>query len=95
MRKPGADRSTRRYRPQIEGRPDAIDEAVDMLAAAERPILYTGGGIINSGPARQRSCCASWPAITGAPVTSTLMGLGAFPASSDAVARHARHARHL
>jgi len=52
-----------------------------MLAAAERPILYTGGGIINSGPAASQ-LLRELARITGAPVTSTLMGLGAFPASS-------------
>lgn len=70
------------YRPQTQ--PDAarIQEAVDMLAAAERPVFYTGGGIINSGPEASR-LLRELAAITGAPVTSTLMGLGAFPASSD------------
>ncbi|WP_213982450.1 acetolactate synthase 3 large subunit [Sphingomonas sp. dw_22] len=70
------------YRPQIQ--PDAakIQEAVDMLAAAERPVFYTGGGIINSGPEASR-LLRELAELTGAPVTSTLMGLGAFPASSD------------
>ena len=70
------------YRPQTE--PDAalIERAVDMLAAAERPIFYTGGGIINSGPEASR-LLRELVEITGAPVTSTLMGLGAFPASDD------------
>jgi len=53
-----------------------------MLAAAERPILYTGGGIINSGPAASQLLC-ELVRITGAPVTSTLMGLGAYPASGE------------
>ncbi|MBY8827494.1 biosynthetic-type acetolactate synthase large subunit [Hephaestia mangrovi] len=70
------------YRPQAE--PDAalIETAVDMLAAAERPIFYTGGGIINAGPAAS-DALRELARITGAPVTSTLMGLGALPASSD------------
>lgn len=70
------------YRPQIKPDPAAIEQLVDMLAAAERPIFYTGGGIINSGPAASQ-LLAELARITGAPVTSTLMGLGAFPASSD------------
>jgi len=41
------------------------------------------------------SCCASWCRLTGCPITSTLMGLGAYPGSDHAMARHARHARHL
>ena len=68
------------YRPQTQGDPAMIAAAVDMLAAAERPILYTGGGIINSGPAASAALRALQEAC-GAPVTSTLMGLGAFPAS--------------
>lgn len=69
------------YRPQIKADPAVIEQLVDMLAAAERPVLYTGGGIINSGPAASQ-LLRELARITGAPVTSTLMGLGAFPASS-------------
>ncbi|MES2046494.1 MAG: acetolactate synthase 3 large subunit [Pseudomonadota bacterium] len=69
------------YRPQIKADPAAIEAAVDMLAAAERPILYTGGGIINSGPAASM-LLHELARLSGAPVTSTLMGLGAYPASS-------------
>ena len=70
------------YRPQTE--PDAalIEAAVEMLAAAERPILYTGGGIINSGP-EASALLRELVKLTDAPVTSTLMGLGAFPASGE------------
>ena len=70
------------YRPQIEPDAAAIAQAVDYLSKAERPILYTGGGIINSGPEASEAL-RELAALTGAPVTSTLMGLGAFPASSD------------
>ncbi|MCU6453506.1 biosynthetic-type acetolactate synthase large subunit [Sphingomonas sp. A2-49] len=70
------------YRPQVKAPQAQIEQVVDMLAAAERPILYTGGGIINSGPAASQ-LLAELARITGAPVTSTLMGLGCFPASSD------------
>jgi acetolactate synthase-1/2/3 large subunit len=68
------------YRPQVKADQSQIELLVDMLAAAERPILYTGGGIINSGPAASQLLC-ELVRITGAPVTSTLMGLGAYPAS--------------
>ncbi len=68
------------YRPQVKADQSQIEQLVDMLAAAERPILYTGGGIINSGPAASQLLC-ELVRITGAPVTSTLMGLGAYPAS--------------
>ena len=70
------------YRPQVKADQAQIEQLVDMLAAAERPILYTGGGIINSGPAASQLLC-ELVRITGAPVTSTLMGLGAYPASGE------------
>jgi len=69
------------YRPQTKADPVAIASAVEMLAAAERPIFYTGGGVVNSGP-EASTLLREIAALTGAPVTSTLMGLGAFPASS-------------
>jgi len=68
------------YRPARKADPAAVAELVDLLAAAERPVLYTGGGIINSGPAASQ-LLRELARITGAPVTSTLMGLGCFPAS--------------
>ena len=71
------------YRPQVEADRSLVEAAVEMLAAADRPILYTGGGIINSGPAASQ-LLAELQRLTGAPVTSTLMGLGCFPASHHA-----------
>ncbi|PZM11569.1 acetolactate synthase 3 large subunit [Rhizobium tubonense] len=68
------------YEPQIKGDPSSIAEAVRLLSEARRPILYTGGGIINSG-LRASALLRDFAALVGAPVTSTLMGLGAFPAS--------------
>jgi acetolactate synthase I/II/III large subunit len=60
-----------------------INKAVELLANAKAPILYTGGGIINSGPAASEAL-RELAELTGAPVTSTLMGLGAYPASGQA-----------
>ncbi len=71
------------YRPQVEPDPAAIEATIDLIMKAQRPILYTGGGIINAGPAASQSLRAL-AEIMAAPVTSTLMGLGAFPASSPA-----------
>ncbi len=68
-----------RYQPQIEGSQDEIAQAVAMLAEAQRPVFYTGGGVINAGP-RATELLRKLQRATGAPVTSTLMGLGAFPA---------------
>lgn len=69
----------RRYAPRTAGDPARIAAAVDLLASARRPLLYTGGGVINSGPRASR-LLRELARLTGAPVTSTLMGLGAFPA---------------
>lgn len=69
------------YKPQTKADASAIAQAVEMLAKAERPVFYTGGGVINSGP-KASILLRELAELTGAPVTSTLMGLGAFPASS-------------
>jgi len=68
-----------RYKPRTTASSDEIDQAIALLASAERPIFYTGGGVINSGP-RATELLRQLQELTGAPVTSTLMGLGAFPA---------------
>ncbi|WP_109807444.1 biosynthetic-type acetolactate synthase large subunit [Sphingosinithalassobacter portus] len=78
---PAAPVTRTTYRPVTQPDPEGIEAVIEMLAAAERPILYTGGGIINSGP-KASEYLRELAALTGAPVTSTLMGLGAFPASS-------------
>jgi acetolactate synthase-1/2/3 large subunit len=72
-----------RYAPTTTGMPADIAQAVAMIAVAERPVFYTGGGIINAGPEASRAL-RELQALTGAPVTSTLMGLGAFPAGDPA-----------
>lgn len=64
--------------PQMVAAPDQIAEAIEMLEGAERPIFYTGGGVINSGP-EASTLLRQLQDLTGAPVTSTLMGLGCFP----------------
>lgn len=68
------------YRPQVKGDQQAIRDAVDLMASAKRPIFYTGGGVINSGVAASK-LLRELVGLTGFPVTSTLMGLGAFAAS--------------
>ncbi|GAO56503.1 acetolactate synthase 3 large subunit [Novosphingobium sp. MD-1] len=78
-----APQQRNRYAPQTEGNRQDIAEAIEMIAAAEAPIFYTGGGVINSGPEATR-LLRELQALTGAPVTSTLMGLGAFPADHPA-----------
>src|SRR5688572_29874668 len=68
------------YRPKLKGDPDKIKAAVEMIAQAKRPVFYTGGGIINSGTVAS-NLLREFVRLTGYPITSTLMGLGAFPAS--------------
>jgi len=71
----------RHYNPQREGADAAIEQAVELIANAKKPIFYIGGGCINSGP---RACelVTELVKMTGYPATTTIMGLGAFPASS-------------
>ncbi len=68
------------YRPQVKGDRDAIRKAMDLIATAKKPVFYTGGGVINSGTAACQ-LLRELVRATGFPITSTLMGLGAYPAS--------------
>jgi acetolactate synthase I/II/III large subunit len=68
------------YQPRLKGDPKAIAQAVELMAHAKKPLLYTGGGVINSGP-KASQLLRELVRLTGFPITSTLMGLGAFPAS--------------
>jgi acetolactate synthase-1/2/3 large subunit len=68
------------YRPRVKGDLTLIREAVELMAQAKRPVFYTGGGVVNSGP-KAAHLLRELVKLTGFPITSTLMGLGAFPAS--------------
>ncbi|WP_380052637.1 acetolactate synthase 3 large subunit [Falsihalocynthiibacter sp. SS001] len=68
------------YQPKLKGDTEAITAMVELLETAERPVFYTGGGVINSGPAASQ-LLREWADAANIPVTSTLMGLGAYPAS--------------
>jgi acetolactate synthase-1/2/3 large subunit len=81
--RPEAARSSHNYHPRVDGDPVKIAEAAALIAQARRPIFYTGGGVINAGPEASR-LLREFAGLTRAPVTSTLMGLGAFPASDPA-----------
>ncbi|MDG1864213.1 MAG: acetolactate synthase 3 large subunit [Yoonia sp.] len=70
------------YQPQVKGDITSITELAAAMEKAKRPIFYTGGGVINSGPAASQ-LLRELVAATNFPVTSTLMGLGAYPASGD------------
>lgn len=77
-----AKTQTARYNPQVKGDLAAITRAVEAFEQAERPIIYSGGGVINSGVAASQ-LLRELVAGSNAPITSTLMGLGAYPASGD------------
>ena len=68
------------YKPRVKPDQNAVREAVDLMARAKRPVFYTGGGVINSGP-KASQILREIVRLTGFPITSTLMGLGAYPAS--------------
>ena len=70
------------YEPQTEPDMTRIEAAVELLANAKRPVFYTGGGVINAGP-KASKLLTELVQMTGYPITSTLMGLGAYPASDD------------
>jgi acetolactate synthase-1/2/3 large subunit len=69
------------YKPKVKADVARIKAAVDMLASAKKPVIYSGGGVINSGPEASH-LLREFARMTGFPVTSTLMGLGAFPAAN-------------
>tara|TARA_Y100000590_G_scaffold180996_1_gene206310 strand:- start:212 stop:1978 length:1767 start_codon:yes stop_codon:yes gene_type:complete len=63
---------------KFNGQEKNIDKAVELLEKSSKPILYTGGGVINSGP-QATELLRELVSLTGFPITSTLQGLGAFP----------------
>lgn len=71
---------SRHYQPQLRGDREMIEALVEAIETAEKPVFYTGGGVINSGPAASQ-LLRELVEATGFPITSTLMGLGAYPAS--------------
>jgi len=68
------------YRPRVKGDMEEITELVAAIEKAKKPVFYTGGGVINSGTSASLLLRELVDA-TGFPITSTLMGLGAYPAS--------------
>src|SRR5258706_8385340 len=70
------------YKPKTKPDRALLHQAIELMAQAKRPVFYTGGGVINSGPAASK-LLAQFVRMTGFPITNTLMGLGAFPASDQ------------
>ncbi|UDF28975.1 UNVERIFIED_ORG: acetolactate synthase 3 large subunit [Roseateles sp. XES5] len=77
---PSAAPIQKSYQPKVSGDARQIEAAVSMMKTARRPIIYSGGGVVNSGPEASR-LLRELVEITGFPITSTLMGLGSIPAS--------------
>jgi len=68
------------YRPKVKGDLERIKVAIELMRHAKRPLFYTGGGVVNSGP-EATQLLRELVKLTGFPITSTLMGLGAYAAS--------------
>ncbi|WP_407493174.1 acetolactate synthase 3 large subunit [Pseudooceanicola sp. MF1-13] len=79
---PATKATQQRYQPQVKGDMESIQELAEAIENAKKPVFYTGGGVINSGPAASQLLRELVDA-TGFPITSTLMGLGAYPGSGD------------
>ena len=80
---PSAAPIQKSYQPKLQGDARQIEAAIQLMKSARRPIIYSGGGVVNSGPEASR-LLRELVEITGFPITSTLMGLGAYPASGKA-----------
>ena len=79
---PPSEIKSENYNPQIKPDMRFIDEAIELMANAKKPIFYTGGGVINSG-SEASHLLKELVLLTGFPITSTLMGLGAFPSNES------------
>ena len=75
-----AETQHRSYRPRTEPDLGQIAKAVALMKQAKRPMIYAGGGVINSGPEASEAL-TKLTRLTGFPITNTLMGLGCYPAS--------------
>jgi acetolactate synthase-1/2/3 large subunit len=74
------DNQHKTYRPRVKGDLQKIKAALALMSQAKKPVFYTGGGVVNSGR-HAAMLLRELVHLTGFPITSTLMGLGAFPAS--------------
>ena len=79
---PANEIKTENYNPQVKPDMRFIDEAIELMANAKKPVFYTGGGVINSG-SEASHLLKELVLLTGFPITSTLMGLGAFPSTEN------------
>ncbi|PHS68985.1 MAG: acetolactate synthase 3 large subunit [Methylophaga sp.] len=72
--------SIRSYQPTVKGHPGQIRRAVKLLLSAKKPMIYSGGGVVLGNASEQ---LRTFVRHLGYPITSTLMGLGSYPASDD------------
>jgi len=70
----------RSYNPVVKGHPKQIQKAVDLLLSAKRPMIYSGGGVVLGDGSKE---LIDFTRALGAPITNTLMGLGAYPATDE------------
>jgi acetolactate synthase-1/2/3 large subunit len=79
--KPKKDKKLKKKSPNRFNQED-IDQLVDLMKKASKPVFYTGGGVINSGP-KASELLRELVSLTGFPITSTLQGLGAYPGNDN------------
>ncbi|MEK1927358.1 MAG: acetolactate synthase 3 large subunit, partial [Rhizobium giardinii] len=77
---PSAAKVQHSYQPKVQGDMRRIEQAIELMKGARRPVIYSGGGVVNSG-LEASHLLRELVELTGFPITSTLMGLGAYPAS--------------
>ena len=68
------------YKPKIKAELTSIEKAVELIVKSKKPIIYSGGGVINAGT-KASDALTEFARVTNFPITSTLQGLGAFPGS--------------
>ena len=68
------------YKPKVKAELTDIEKAVELIVKSKKPIIYSGGGVINAGT-KASDALTEFTRITNFPITSTLQGLGAFPGS--------------
>ena len=68
------------YKPKVKAEHTDIEKAVEMIVKSKKPVIYSGGGVINAGT-KASDALTEFTRVTNFPITSTLQGLGAFPGS--------------
>jgi len=74
--------NNRKIKAKFNGQEKNIENVIELISKSSKPILYTGGGVINSGP-KATQLLRELVSVTGFPITSTLQGLGAYPGNDQ------------